>query len=871
LAKVLTYSLELVDRADIHILILGHRYGYIPDDSRNPERLSIVELEYNEAIRLGKTVLAFILDDKQPVSPSNMETDKESSKRLREFKDRIMRLHVVSFFTSPDDLRGQVIQALATQGGDASNQAVAATQQAAEYSQKVQAEINSQSSVTEEELESEAWFERAQQALQAQNYSEAIQSLTELIGLQPERTEAYINRGKAYSALGQYQQAIGDFDHAIRLQPNDARAYFERGTIYKHMDKYDSAIADYNRALELSNQYGGRLEQSRNLFELGQVYHLIGQNEQASQYLEQSLAMFREIGDRLGEANALRQLGTIWGDWGEKRKALEYYEQALPLMRATGEQINEAITLNGIGSAYRSLGEARKALDYYEQALPLMRAKGERGGEATTLNKIGGLYDDLGEKRKALEYYEQALPLMRTAGERGGEATTLTNIGGVWNTLGNRRKALDYYEQALPIYRAVGDKNGEATTLVEMSQINSELNESASARQYLESAISSYRELGRTEIADELGKDLKRLDQVSDESVSRFERRIYLSSRWSPGHTANWENEYISIHGSRDEPLMLLQGHTDQVNGLLEASDGSLISWSLDRTLRRWNRNGELLAVLEGHTASVNGVLEMPDKRLLSWSTDKTLRIWSESGEALAVLSGHTAAVTNAEVLEDGRIKSTDSNGAELIWSSDGRLEEDNEAIPYIRVFLACAADVRTECKIAADVIDNFPNRSAYQDQVAFRVVSWDSAEGDSDITPQEAINRGLPKPSECDIVVAIFWSRMGTPIIVDGVEYLSGTHWELMDALGSPRPETIIFRRMEQPRIDVSKPQATSRIEQYRQVEEFFKSEVFYNEDGKILRGINTYKSVDDFKRDFEIFFEEIVVLILEKMNNQK
>jgi WD40 repeat protein len=329
----------------------------------------------------------------------------------------------------------------------------------------------------------------------------------------------------------------------------------------------------------------------------------------------------------------------------------------------------------------------------------------------------------------------------------------------------------------------------------------------------------------------------------------------------------------IEIKSHQGQSLAKLSGHTNDVTDVIWSSSGkTLVTASEDHTVRIWNTETWLpLSVLMGHTAPVVGILEMPDGRLLSWSTDSTLRIWSEGGETLAVLTGHTAAVTNAEVLEDGRIKSTDSNGAELIWSSDGRLEEDNEAIPYIRVFLACAADVRTECKIAADVIDNFPNRSAYQDQVAFRVVSWDSAEGDSDITPQEAKNRGLPKPSECDIVVAIFWSRMGTPIIVDGIEYLSGTHWELMDALGSPRPKTIIFRRMEQPRIDVSDPQATSRIEQYRQVEESFKSEVFYDEDGKILRGINTYRSVDDFRRNFEIIFEKIVVLILVKMNNQK
>ena len=30
-------------------------------------------------------------------------------------------------------------------------------------------------------------------------------------------------------------------------------------------------------------------------------------------------------------------------------------------------------------------------------------------------------------------------------------------------------------------------------------------------------------------------------------------------------------------------------------------------------------------------------------------------------------------------------------------------------------------------------------------------------------LTPQEAVDRGLPKPSPCDAVIVILWSRMGT------------------------------------------------------------------------------------------------------------
>jgi very-short-patch-repair endonuclease/formylglycine-generating enzyme required for sulfatase activity len=187
--------------------------------------------------------------------------------------------------------------------------------------------------------------------------------------------------------------------------------------------------------------------------------------------------------------------------------------------------------------------------------------------------------------------------------------------------------------------------------------------------------------------------------------------------------------------------------------------------------------------------------------------------------------------------------------------------------IPYIRVFISSPGDVNAERKIALDVIDYFPNRPSYREKVAFRVVAWDKPGAGTamlgTLTPQEAINRGLPKPSECDIVIVIFWSRMGTHFThTDGVEYQSGTHWELLDALNSKSTQTMIFRRTEE---RLFKSSEKKEQEQNDRVIEFFKSDLFYHPDGSIVRGVNQYATPDDFRRDFEIFFEEQVVRLLE------
>ena len=68
--------------------------------------------------------------------------------------------------------------------------------------------------------------------------------------------------------------------------------------------------------------------------------------------------------------------------------------------------------------------------------------------------------------------------------------------------------------------------------------------------------------------------------------------------------------------------------------------------------------------------------------------------------------------------------------------------------------------------------------------------VSWDDPQGRTPLVaqldPQTAVERGLPRPSECTVVVGMFWARMGSPLLAekwqkaDGSSYLSGTESRL-------------------------------------------------------------------------------------------
>lgn len=104
-------SLEMVDRADIYIGVFAHRYGYIPNEN-NPEKISISEMEYNRAGERGIPRFLFLMDEDHPVKVSDVEKGLGGEK-LDRLKGRMRNEQIVSFFNSPEDLRANVIEALA--------------------------------------------------------------------------------------------------------------------------------------------------------------------------------------------------------------------------------------------------------------------------------------------------------------------------------------------------------------------------------------------------------------------------------------------------------------------------------------------------------------------------------------------------------------------------------------------------------------------------------------------------------------------------------------------------------------------------------------------------------------------------------------
>jgi hypothetical protein len=178
----------------------------------------------------------------------------------------------------------------------------------------------------------------------------------------------------------------------------------------------------------------------------------------------------------------------------------------------------------------------------------------------------------------------------------------------------------------------------------------------------------------------------------------------------------------------------------------------------------------------------------------------------------------------------------------------------------HLRVFISSPADVDIERALARELIAQaLPAESFIRGRVTFEAVTWDDPHATvampAQMTPHQAIERGLPRPSECDVVVVILWSRMGTPLPdefrkADGEPYVSGTEWEYEEAMRGAResgyPTVLVYRRTEALKISPDNPRLDDMITQWRRVEAFFTR--FRDQHGSLRGGFHAYDRPERF-----------------------
>ncbi len=179
-----------------------------------------------------------------------------------------------------------------------------------------------------------------------------------------------------------------------------------------------------------------------------------------------------------------------------------------------------------------------------------------------------------------------------------------------------------------------------------------------------------------------------------------------------------------------------------------------------------------------------------------------------------------------------------------------------------VKIFVSSPSDVAPE-RGRVQAVATKLNRD-YEGLVRFDAVLWEEHfyKADRSFQPQ------IQKPEACDILVSIFWTRIGTELPGDfghmpnGKPYPSGTAYELLTALEASKskglPDVYVFRKTA----DAVLP--TADLDRRRQAQtqldalEVFWSEWFRSEEGHFKAAFQTFGNTDEFEHQIEELLQQ-------------
>ena len=187
--------------------------------------------------------------------------------------------------------------------------------------------------------------ELGQKYLTEQNYTEAVASFTEAIGLDPENIPAYMGRAEAYVALKQYDDAKADSTTAIEKtedQPyTQAEAYIGRAEVNELTTDNEDALSDYESASTALDKVDVEkitdvTEQMLEALKI-KVYNacarlsaFFGQNEAAAASYTKALDSLEKLPDDTDVLDVKAAKVESYTGRAKANNALEKYEEVLP-------------------------------------------------------------------------------------------------------------------------------------------------------------------------------------------------------------------------------------------------------------------------------------------------------------------------------------------------------------------------------------------------------------------------------------------------------------------------------------------------------------------------------------------------------------
>jgi eukaryotic-like serine/threonine-protein kinase len=180
-----------------------------------------------------------------------------------------------------------------------------------------------------------------------------------------------------------------------------------------------------------------------------------------------------------------------------------------------------------------------------------------------------------------------------------------------------------------------------------------------------------------------------------------------------------------------------------------------------------------------------------------------------------------------------------------------------------VRLFVSSPGDVDDERKRVAFVAERL--NGEYAGLARFETIRWET----KFYTAHDTFQKQIPEAADCDIVIAIFWARLGSelppdfPRMPDGQPYPSGTAYEVLSALRvgkddrpepqARHPDVYVFQKKAPPFPPPRDERDLTLLgTQWQQLKGFFER-WFVSRDGHFLAAFQGFQTTDEFETQIE------------------
>ncbi|MEA3277634.1 MAG: WD40 repeat domain-containing protein [Pseudomonadota bacterium] len=175
-----------------------------------------------------------------------------------------------------------------------------------------------------------------------------------------------------------------------------------------------------------------------------------------------------------------------------------------------------------------------------------------------------------------------------------------------------------------------------------------------------------------------------------------------------------------------------------------------------------------------------------------------------------------------------------------------------------VRIFVSSPADVEHERAIVKDVIDRLGQE--FLPYFEIESILWE----EEALTADRTFQAGLLRPSDCDIVLVVLWTRIGSPLPEHPYKGMTGTEWEFFNAVEASAkgggPEVLVYKKTNPKLVDITNPQGTlEAIEDRKRLEAFFQRN-FFNEDQTFSRAFREFDSDSAFRSLLEMQLRKLL-----------